>query len=82
MELFWNRCCFDYHLIFLAEFSVLKPKSKMTVIVVRELMAKWKSEIGVVSGVISSKESEEEESERFHFFRFRLRLRPLCSIKN
>ena len=30
-------------------------------------MTKWKSKIGVVSGVINSTESESEESERFHF---------------
>ena len=40
--------------------------------VIRELMTQWKSNIGVVSGDISSAESESEESERFHFFRFRL----------
>ena len=35
--------------------------------VVRALMTKWKSKLGVVSGVISATESESEESERFHF---------------
>ena len=38
--------------------------------------------IGVVSGVISSPESESEESERFHFFRFLLRPRRLWSSEN
>ena len=42
------------------------------VVVIREVM-----KIGVVSGVISSTESESEKSERFHFFRFRLRPRRL-----
>ena len=47
--------------------------------VVRAPITKWKSNIGVVSGVISATESESEESERFHFFRLRLRVHPLCS---
>ena len=52
--------------------------------VIRELtcMTQWKSKIGVVSGVISSTESESEESECFHFFRFCLRLRRLWSSEN
>ena len=43
--------------------------------VVRALMTWWKLKIGVITGVISSTESESEELERFHFLRFRLRLR-------
>ena len=52
--------------------------------VIRELMTKWKSKIGVVSGVISSTESESEESERFHFLPIpvRLWLRRLWSSEN
>ena len=51
-------------------------------VVGRALMTLWKSEIGVISGVIRSAESESEESERFHFFRLRLRLRRLWSSEN
>ena len=38
--------------------------------------------VGVVSGVISAKESESEESERFLFFRLRLWLHRLRSSEN
>ena len=47
--------------------------------VIRALMTWWKSKIRVVSGVISSTESESKESGRFQFFRFRLRVRRLRS---
>ena len=47
----------------------------------RDLMMKWKSKIGIVSGVICSTEFESEEWERFHFFQFRLRLRHSWSSK-
>ena len=46
---------------------------------INDVVIKRKAKIGVVSGVISSTESESVESEGFHFFRFRLRLRHLRS---
>ena len=46
----------------------------------KRVLTKWKSEVGVISKVISATESESKESEHFYFFHLCLRLRHLRSI--